>query len=123
ARELATTLAVAHALGLAHGRLGPTALCGTATNQPRLDFTATDVHGDEGVLAELDAVCRAPEAGRDVLPPLAADMYSLGMLLSWLLTGTPPPAPRHGPTDERASTADATSPLDRLVRSLLVAEP
>src|SRR5207302_377398 len=61
AQQLASVLAAAHRLGLAHVRLCPGTVLGTP-GRPRLDFTGLEVSpAGPGPFAGLDASCRAPE--------------------------------------------------------------
>src|SRR5215470_4182486 len=71
AQQLASVLAAAHRLGLAHGHLCPGTVLGTP-GRPRLDFTGLEVStaAGPGPFAELDASCRAPEeVARGGSPP------------------------------------------------------
>ncbi|CAN5896412.1 hypothetical protein BH23PLA1_BH23PLA1_08130 [soil metagenome] len=135
ARALAEALASAHRLGLSHGRLGPsTILSGGEAVPIQLDFTGIEARArseSEGP-DRADAAFRAPEtAGPGRVSP-KADLYSLGVLLSWLLTGHPerPPKTLAETADgdrSRAQTAltvaDSETELDQLVQQLLQHDP
>ena len=93
ARDLCSVLAEAHRLGLAHGRLSPSQIRLTDAGALKLDFTGLDVGAAPApaAFAEFEASCRAPEAAGGAAPDAAADLYSLGMMLYWLLRGRPGP--------------------------------
>src|SRR5262249_50221561 len=120
--SLAAALEQAHRLGLAHGRVGPgqVRLVG---GRPKLDFTGIDAGfpvGSPGSRA-LDAACRAPGASTGAGPAAdrAADLYALGTLVGWLLTGETGREAR-----ERCMGGRETSPaLGALIRDLLADDP
>jgi serine/threonine protein kinase/class 3 adenylate cyclase len=88
-RNLASALTSAHRLGLPHGRLSPRHVLFSGEAQPKLDFTGAMV----GFPGDLDA-SRSAEVDREIgdTPTIAtgraADVYALGVLLDWLLTGS-----------------------------------
>ena len=87
ARDLCSALAEAHRLGLAHGRLSPSQIRLTDAGAVKLDFTGLDIGAVPVSIsfAEFEASCRAPEAATGAACDAAADLYSLGMILYWLL--------------------------------------
>jgi serine/threonine protein kinase/class 3 adenylate cyclase len=92
AQQLASLLAAAHRLGLAHVDLCPTTVLGSVA-RPLLDFTGLEVSTAPipDPFAELNASCRAPEETQRSTPRLSlasppGNLYSLGALLFWLLT-------------------------------------
>src|SRR5205823_12216332 len=72
AQQLASLLAAAHRLGLAHVDLYPTTVLGSLA-RPLLDFTGLEVSTPPtpDPFAEPNASCRAPEEARSSLPRLA----------------------------------------------------
>jgi serine/threonine-protein kinase len=91
--QLAEALAAAHAAGIVHRDVTPSNVMLTASGIKLLDFGIaqgpTD-RGDPEGIAFGTPVCMAPEQldGRGALP--ASDMYALGCVLHWCLTGEPP---------------------------------
>src|SRR5947199_43227 len=75
--------------GLAHGRLGPGQVLLADGAGPKLDFTGVDAGFPAATAASrsVDAVYRDPRADGGLATDRAADLYSLGVLLVWLLTG------------------------------------
>ena len=110
-RTVADALKAAHRLGLPHGRLGPGHVLLAGPTQPKLDFTGALV----GFPGEPEP---APSAG-DLTANPAADLYSLGTLLAWLLSG------QRDQIHREPSGADLTdaSSLGDLVRALLADDP
>jgi serine/threonine protein kinase/class 3 adenylate cyclase len=109
--DLASVLSAAHALGLVHGRLSPATVWRTAAGALKLDFTGLDTGGDPPPAAD------APpeQAGSPGADP-AADVYGMGALLSWLLTGQPVRAGQPLPSC-------AAGPVQDLLPRLLAADP
>src|SRR5262249_46302398 len=92
AQQLASLLAAAHRLGLAHVDLCPTTVLGNVA-RPLLDFTGLEVSTAPipDPFAELNASCRAPEETQRSTPRLSlasqpGNLYALGAILFWLLT-------------------------------------
>jgi eukaryotic-like serine/threonine-protein kinase len=113
-RGLALLLTRAHRFGLFHGALTPAAVFLRETGAPALDF----LNPATGSLLEspFDAACTAPEAMKDS----AADIFSLGVLLSLALTGEQP-----APFDETATAESGRKKDDvaTLVRAMTDHEP
>lgn len=91
--ELADALAAAHRIGIVHRDLKPGNVMLTAGGAILLDFALAQgpaERGPTGGLAVGTPVCMAPEqlTGRGALP--ASDIYALGCVMHWCLTGRPP---------------------------------
>src|SRR5205085_7451385 len=102
-------------------RLGPGQVWLVDGNPPKLDFTGVDAGFPAGSDASraLDAACRDPQADGGLAAGRAGDLYSLGVLFVWLLTG------RTDRSDRALAAAglDAGSSLGGLIRELLVDDP
>ncbi len=138
-RDVADALTASHRLGLSHGRLGPSTIFGGIDRQPiKIDLTGIDCRAEKVIQAQetTDAPFRAPEAhlarNRNVRVSPKADLYSLGLLLNWLLTGRPDAQPsmlaettvdRLPKTLENVTVPDTVPPLEGLLRELLQADP
>ena len=109
ARAIASALAAAHRLGLAHGRLGPDTVQGDGPGTLKIDFTGLDA-GDADA-SNRRPEFRAPEAIADAPPTPHGDVFSLGALIRWLLTGDASPS------------GDVWEPLDTLLRAMGSADP
>ena len=120
-RGLAAALAAAHRIGLAHGRLSPGRVRRSADGRPRLDFTGTDIARPAagGALTRVESACRPPEAAGDPGgdPDREADVYALGAMLVWFLTGSEARAESTG----RAAALLPGRP-GALLRAMLAAE-
>ncbi len=81
---LAGTLAEAHRIGLTHGRIAPGFVRSPPRGRLKLDFTGTETI----TAASLSAPFLAPECDNGADPGREADIYGLGALLVWLLTGS-----------------------------------
>jgi serine/threonine protein kinase/class 3 adenylate cyclase len=125
-RGLATALAAGHRIGIAHGHIAPGILRCTKSRVPKIDFSGLPTGPDE--YKELDALFRAPERSESSLPDFPGDVFGLGCLLCWFVTGRPSPSAGipQGP-DFRAAlpTCDPTlaERLEWLLRSMLAVEP
>src|SRR5262245_43059288 len=113
-RDWAGALAAAHRLGLAHGAF--TSRC--FSRGDKIDFSGLQTHADDDpAFAELDASCRAPENRGDA----AADVFALGAILFWLLSGKPRSATT--PNRPALDSSLAGAPLDGLIESMLLLDP
>jgi eukaryotic-like serine/threonine-protein kinase len=119
-RDLAGALGEAHRLGLVHGRLGPRCLRG-AGGRSKIDFTGTETRLElsRESLRDVETSCQAPEVREGEPPDRETDIYSLGALLVWLLTGRPA---QPGP-DTHATDASLPAPIDGLLRDMLADDP
>ncbi|HEU5332732.1 MAG TPA: serine/threonine-protein kinase [Actinocrinis sp.] len=91
--ELAEALAAAHRIGIVHRDVKPGNVMRTAGGAKLLDFGIAQgpaERGPTGGMAVGTPVCMAPEqlTGRGALP--ASDVYALGCVMHWCLTGRPP---------------------------------
>jgi serine/threonine-protein kinase len=91
--QLADALGAAHRAGIVHRDVTPGNLMLTAAGIKLLDFGIAQGPADRGPtggLAVGTPVCMAPEqlTGRGAEP--ASDLYALGCVLHWCLTGQPP---------------------------------
>jgi len=120
-QALAGALAAAHRLGLAHGRLGPGHVLMVEGTRPKLDFTGAEVGFpvESETTQALDAACHDTKNDGGLAADRAVDLYSLGALLVWLVTG------RTDRLDHEPSLPglEAGSPLGDLVRGLLAGDP
>jgi eukaryotic-like serine/threonine-protein kinase len=89
-RAIAGALAAAHRIGLSHGRLAPDQVLSLGGAQPKLDFT-----GVSAGFPALGARTGSPESGDGTTVAAsrpaderASDLYQLGALFVWLLTGS-----------------------------------
>ena len=91
ALDLCEVLAEAHHLGLVHGQLRPSRIHRAPSGDLKLDFTGleTGEPPPTPALVELEASCRPPESAAGGPADAAADLYSLGAILYWLLRGRP----------------------------------
>ncbi|CAL9441499.1 hypothetical protein SUDANB95_02242 [Actinosynnema sp. ALI-1.44] len=133
ARALAATLAAAHAAGLVHG--GPTA------HNVLFRGTGEPVLADGGLVPREafpvapEAAWAAPETVRDAVRDARTDLYGLGAVLFFALTGQPPHPARLGETAEEhvlrvlgepapeVDRPDVPLGLAKLVRALLDPDP
>lgn len=117
-RGLAATLAAAHRLGLVHGRLAPGSLRRGPARVPQLDFTGLEPISS-APFAELDVGFRPP-GPRGPAPDFAADVFRLGAVMVWLLTGQPP---RPDVEETLATLGQPAADLKWLLRGMLDPDP
>ncbi len=129
AQELCAVVTEAHRLGLSHGQLRPSTIRLTAAGGLKLDFTGVDAGAlteAGGALAELAAACVAPEVEAGATADAAADLYSLGMILYWLLHGRSS-LPGHTPREIAGNIQQETRTFrvswQHLIPLLLAADP
>jgi serine/threonine protein kinase/class 3 adenylate cyclase len=119
--SLASALVAAQRLGLILGRLDPWTVHGRDANSLKIDATGIDSfsssHGPGPSGPALQAFV-APEAreGPDTEQSQEADIYSLGALGVWLLSGLPPD---EGPSPDLRVPRSASV----LIRSMLAGDP
>lgn len=139
-RHLAAALAGAHRLGLSHGRLSPGNVRSTLATSlspteqegyhlrcPKIDFTGIEADAplDGAPSAQLDASFRAREDNGNLLA-FEADVFCLGALLLWLLTGNPPSAGPNIPEAIRGLgdlQPGLAEPLERVLKETLAWNP
>ena len=119
-RAIADALRAAHRLGIPHGRLAPGYILVAGPTEPRLDFTGAAVGfpGDPEHVATGNDAPDSANRDRDEASP-AADLYNLGSLLAWLLSGQNDrvdPAPSGG-------GLEGASSLEDLIRDLRTDDP
>jgi eukaryotic-like serine/threonine-protein kinase len=128
AQELFDVVAAAHHLGLAHGRLRPASIRLADAGRLKLDFTGVEAGAlvEPAALAEMAAACVAPEVEAGGTADAAADLYSLGMILYWLLCGRTT-LPGHTPREIAGNIQQETRTFrvswQHLVPLLLAADP
>ncbi|UUV30819.1 protein kinase [Amycolatopsis roodepoortensis] len=111
---IASTLARAHESGIVHGRLTPANVLFRASGEPVInDFERT----------LRPVFVRDPDHGSDFLAPEGphgedADLYGLGAVLHFALTGLPP-----GPDRPELHRVDAPIDLLSLIENLLAEDP
>lgn len=132
-RELASTLSLLHARRLLHRDLSPTNVKLTADGHCKLlDFGALAAFGRPRWIVGTPPMV-APEVLSGGMLDQRSDLYALGALAYWMLTGTHAypcrnlealPAQWKTPAEPPSSIAtDVPAPLDALVMSLLSADP
>jgi serine/threonine protein kinase len=89
AQQMVHALVTAHRLGLAHGQLAPSRIQYTTDHRLKIDLSGLDVHGRIHVagMNAVDRSCFAPEAALHPAAMPEMDIYSLGALVFWLVTG------------------------------------
>jgi serine/threonine protein kinase len=122
-RQTALGLQHAHEKGTTHGRLSPAAvLVGRPGGNGPEDKPVVKVCGmGLGHLAgtEQPAEYAAPELTADPSPTAAADLFALGGVLHFLLTGRPP----HSAGPLRTLRGDLPAPLVAVVEAMLAPNP
>jgi DNA-binding SARP family transcriptional activator/WD40 repeat protein len=111
---VASGIASAHRLGVAHGRIRPQNVLFDAEDNP---FVA-DLGVDEictGIITFATGVYDAPERLGGALANPATDIYSLGVLLHHLLGGSPPP--------QDAGPSLGESAIDRVIARSIDPDP
>jgi eukaryotic-like serine/threonine-protein kinase len=107
---VARVLAGLHAAGVVHGDVSPANVLFERNGRPLLaDLGVARLIGQEpGAVYGTDG-CVAPEVALGALPGPAADVYAVGALAWWCLTGMPPgpPALRRPLTDVAAGLPEA----------------
>jgi eukaryotic-like serine/threonine-protein kinase len=107
--EIADALAEAHAFGIAHHFLKPTSVLISAQGSAKvIDFGLAPRLVAEGIRRE-DLAYMSPEQQRDDVLDERTDIFSLGVVVFEMLTGTLPPRARNAPPVE----------VDAVLRTLL----
>ena len=105
--EIADALAEAHAHGILHRFLKPTSvIVSTQGNAKVLDFGLGVWLGDQGI-RPADAAYMSPEQLRNDTLEERCDIFSVGVVLIEMLTGTAPPVNRPVPSELRRIAAKA----------------
>jgi serine/threonine protein kinase/class 3 adenylate cyclase len=126
ALELAETLAAAHRLGLVHGRLTPHGLGLTRQGVPRIDFTGLETGEALSTrpTPELEALCHPPATAAEASTDPATDVYAVGALLIWLLSGVPSVAGLDQLGNQIGTrAAEAGAATCRLLREMCAGDP
>jgi response regulator RpfG family c-di-GMP phosphodiesterase len=117
--QAASALAEAHRRGLVHRGLKPSNLRVTPEGQAKLlDFGLTPPRPAGPAACPIGLGCTAPELAHDV-GDVRADLYSLGGVLFWCLTGRPPQAP----PSLRACLPEGPAELDAVVARMMAPDP
>ena len=118
AGSLAGALSEAHRLGLVHGRLSPSHVRLDESLRPKIDFVGAEVYTDSknDRARALDASCLAPESREGTIPDRPADIYGLGILLTFLMK-------QPGPLDATQIKGGTASALSTLIQDLTAADP
>ena len=124
ARETAAVLASAHRFGLAHGRLHPRRIARTGPRNLKLDFTGIEVHaGRHASASESSTPFQAPEVRHVETAGVEADVYSLGAIVLWLVTGRAVPSAGEKMRDRLLPAGRREDDLEVLIREMLAIEP
>lgn len=122
-RQAALGLQHAHEKGTTHGRLCPAALLvGRPGGNGPEDKPVVKVCGlglADLAGTEQPAEYAAPELAQNPTPTAAADLYALGGVLHFLLTGRPP----HPAVPVRTLRSDLPTPLADVVEAMLAPDP
>jgi serine/threonine protein kinase/class 3 adenylate cyclase len=127
-RELASSLAEAHRLGIVHERIGPTEIGLTEAGRPSIDFTGVFVRPEpeEGPNSPSWRFV-SPEIRQGHPPSQPSDIFSLGESLRWLLGESGTVEVCADETVEWAAdqreASDSRAALDILLTSMCAPEP
>ncbi len=121
-RELASLLGDAHRLGLVHGDLRPDTVLVALDGRLKLDYTGLLLRPPAGPDSGPQAAAfRPPELGEgEAAIDSSVDVYSLGSVLRWLLTGQP--GRPYLSTEGNATGAGVGDALSQLLHEMLAAD-
>lgn len=111
--EIADALADAHSVGILHRFLKLTSVVVSQQGSAKvIDFGLAPWLGDDGIRRE-DLPYMSPEQRRNDVLDERTDIFSLGVVVFEMLTGTLPPRARHAPPDE----------VDTVLRKMMAGDP